>query len=76
MQYRKISKIFNDEGLQTPRNTPFTPSKVFSIYQKGKVREERINRKDLSKDCFINDINRLISDSYIIKKCTFTRYIQ
>jgi len=39
--YRKISKIFNDEGLLTPRKTPFTPSKVFWIYKKGKIREER-----------------------------------
>jgi hypothetical protein len=45
--------IFNDERLQTPRNTPFTPSKVFSIYQKGKVREERINRKD---DVEVSDV--------------------
>ena len=45
--YRKISKIFNEEGLKTPRNTDFTNSKVHSIYKKGKIREERINRKDI-----------------------------
>ena len=45
--YRKISKIFNDEGLKTPRNTEFTNSKVHSTYKKGKIREERINRKDI-----------------------------
>jgi hypothetical protein len=45
--YRKISQIFNDEGLKTPRSTPFTNSKVQSIYKKGKIREERINRKDI-----------------------------
>lgn len=45
--YRKISNILNDEGLLTVRNTPFTNSKVFSIYQKGLKREERINRKDI-----------------------------
>ena len=45
--YRKISKIFNDEGLKTPRNTEFSNSKVHSIYKKGKIREERINRKDV-----------------------------
>jgi len=45
--YRKISKIFNDEGLKTPRNTEFSNSKVHSIYKKGKIREERINRKDI-----------------------------
>ena len=47
--YRKISKIFNDEGLKTPRNTEFTNSKVYSMYKKGKIREERINRKDIVK---------------------------
>ena len=45
--YRKISKIFNDEGLKTPRNTDFSNSKVHSMYKKGKIREERINRKDI-----------------------------
>ena len=45
--YRKISKIFNDEGLKTPRNTEFSNSKVHSIYKKGKIREERINREDI-----------------------------
>jgi hypothetical protein len=33
--------------LKTPRNTDFSNSKVHSIYQKGKIREERINRKDI-----------------------------
>ena len=53
--YRKISKIFNDEGLKTPRNTEFTNSKVHSMYKKGKIREERINRKDIVEvgDVFI-----------------------
>ena len=45
--YRKISKIFNEEGLKTPRNTDFSNSKVHSMYKKGKIREERINRKDI-----------------------------
>ncbi len=45
--YRKISKIFNDEGLKTIRNTEFTNSKLHSMYKKGKIREERINRKDI-----------------------------
>ena len=45
--YRKISKIFNDEGLKTPRNTEFSNSKVHSMYKKGKISEERINRKDI-----------------------------
>ena len=45
--YRKISQIFNEEGLKTPRNTEFSNSKVHSIYKKGKIREERINREDI-----------------------------
>ena len=45
--YRRISKIFNDEGLKTPRGTLFSNSKVHSIYKKGQIREERINRKDI-----------------------------
>ena len=45
--YRKISKIFNDERLKTPRNTEFSNSKVHSIYKKGKIRVERINREDI-----------------------------
>ena len=47
--YRKISKIFNDEGLKTPRNTEFSNSKVHSMYKKGKIREERVKRKDIEK---------------------------
>lgn len=47
--YRKISKIFNDEGLKTPRNTEFSNSKVHSMYKKGKIREERVKRKDIVK---------------------------
>ena len=45
--YRKISKIFNEEGLRTSRNNEFSNSKVHSIYKKGKIREERINREDI-----------------------------
>jgi len=45
--YRKISKIFNDKGLKTLRNTEFSNSKVHSIYKKGKIREERVNREDI-----------------------------
>ena len=42
--YRKISQIFNEEGLRTPRNTEFSNSKVHSMYKKGKIREERLSR--------------------------------
>jgi hypothetical protein len=42
--YRKISQIFNEEGLKTPRGSIFKNNHVHSIYKKGKIREERINR--------------------------------
>ena len=58
--YRKISKILNDEGLLTPRGTPFTNTKVFSIYKKGKIRLERMNRPDIVEvsDVIIEVIKR------------------
>jgi hypothetical protein len=45
--YRKISQIFNEEGLKTPRGSVFKNNHVHSIYKKGKIREERINREDI-----------------------------
>jgi hypothetical protein len=45
--YRKISKIFNDEGVLTPEGHPFSPSHVFGIYKKGLIRLERIIRPDV-----------------------------
>ena len=45
--YRKISKIFNDEGLKTPRGSEFKNNHVHSICKKGKIRQERIKRKDI-----------------------------
>ncbi len=56
--YRKISKIFNDEGLKTPRNSVFSSGIVHSIYKKGKIREERMNRKDIVEvgDVYIQPI--------------------
>ena len=47
--YRKISQIFNDEGLKTPRGSTFKNNHVHSIYKKGLIREERMNRKDIVK---------------------------
>ena len=44
---RKISQIFNNEGLKTPRGTVFKNSHVHSIYKKGKIREERMNGEDM-----------------------------
>ena len=45
--YRKISKIFHEEGLKTHHGNVFKNNHVHSIYKKGKIREERINRKDI-----------------------------
>ena len=45
--YRKISQIFNEEGLKTPRGKIFTNSHIHSIYTNGKIREERINKEDI-----------------------------
>ena len=45
--YRKISKIFNDEGLKTPRGMIFKNNHIHSIYKKGKIREDLINREDI-----------------------------
>ena len=53
--YRKISQIFNEEGLKTPRRSTLQNNHIHSIYKKGKIREERINRKDIVEvgDVFI-----------------------
>ena len=45
--YRKISKILNEEGLLSPMGKPFTNVIVFGLYNKGKIREERVNREDI-----------------------------
>ena len=45
--YRKISQIFNEEGLKTPRGKIFTNSHIHSIYTKGKIRDKRINKEDI-----------------------------
>ena len=45
--FRKISQIFNEKGLKTPRGSPFKNNHVHSIYKKGLIREERMNRKDI-----------------------------
>ena len=34
-------------GLKTPRGSTFKNNHVHSIYKKGKIREERINREDI-----------------------------
>ncbi len=44
--FKWISDYLNDQGYNTPRNTQFKPTHTFSIYKKGKIRLERMNRKD------------------------------
>jgi len=43
--YRKISNWFNERDIKTPRGSDFQGNYVFSILQKGRIREERINRE-------------------------------
>ena len=41
--YRKISNWFNEQDIKTPRGSEFQGNYVYSIYKKGKIREERLN---------------------------------
>ena len=43
--YRKISNWFNERNIKTPRGSEFKGNYVFSIFKKGKIREERLNRE-------------------------------
>ena len=45
--YRKISQIFYEEGLKTPRGSTIQNNHIYFNYKKGKIIEERINRKDI-----------------------------
>lgn len=43
--YRRISHILYDKGFRTIRsNKPIQNNYVYSIYKKGKIREERLSR--------------------------------
>ena len=43
--YRRISYILYDKGFRTVRsNKPIKNNYVYSIYSKGKIREERLSR--------------------------------
>ena len=56
--YRRISHILFDRGYRTVRsNKPILNSYVYTIYSKGKIRENRINR---SFDSTIDDLNCLV----------------
>ena len=47
LSYLKIAKVFREEGLLTHSGKEFKATHAFSIYKKGKVREERLNRPDI-----------------------------
>ena len=53
--YRRISHYLINNGFRTVRsNKPILQNYVYSIYKKGKIREERINR---NFNCFIHNIH-------------------
>ena len=43
--WTEISNILNSEGLKTIMGKTFKSNHVQSIYKKGKIREERLNRE-------------------------------
>jgi len=47
LSYLKNAKVFREEGLLTHSGKEFKATHAFSIYKKGKVREERLNRPDI-----------------------------
>ena len=68
MSYLKIAALFKSEGLLTHSGKEFKATHVFSIYKKGKVREERLNRPDIMEvgQVSIYQINQL--DSKALKR--------
>jgi len=64
--YRKITKLFNSEGLKSPTNKTFYPSLVHSIYRRGKIREERFNSEvEVKKEMFVKHIGNKEITIYI-----------
>ena len=61
--YRKIAQILNVEGYKTPRNTVFKNTHVFSIYKKGNIRKERMERKDI-----VEVLDTLVQVCYPLRK--------
>ena len=47
LNYKKIAELLNNEGYKTPRGSIFRNNHVFSIYKKGMIRKERLERKDV-----------------------------
>ena len=61
--YRKIAQLLNKEGYKTPRNSVFKNNHVFSIYKKGNIRKERMEREDI-----VEVLDTLVQVCYPIKK--------
>ena len=58
--YKRISHIMTEKGYRSVRTKSILkPNFIFSIYQKGKLRENRINKKHKSS---IEDIMCLVFD--------------
>ena len=58
--YRRISHILTEKGYRSVRtNSILKPNFIFSIYQKGKLREDRLKRKYMST---IEDVMCLVYD--------------
>ena len=45
LEYKKISNWFNERNIKTPIGSEFKGNYVLSIFKKGKIREERVNRE-------------------------------
>ena len=60
--YRKIAHLLNKEGYKTPRYSIFKNTHVFSIYKKGNIRRERMERKDI-----VDVLDTLVQVCYPIK---------
>ena len=41
--YRRIAKLLNNQGIETPRGKLWSPSSVFSIIKKRRILDERLN---------------------------------
>ena len=61
--YRKIAQILNKEGYKTPRGSIFKNNHVHSIYNKGNIRKERIEKSDV-----VEVLDNLVQVCYPLKK--------
>ena len=58
--YRRISNILTEKGYKSVRtNSKLSNNYIYSIYKKGKIREERINR---DFESYIDDLNYRIRE--------------